>query len=340
MKKAKIILFVGVIALLSSCASKRPIGKFDTAQNTPPPQYADLKYWAAHPDKADFADRIPSNAPELEDAQKTASVDVFFLHPTTYTIKSGNTRWNAALENAALNTKTDESPIQYQASIFNGVGRVFAPRYRQAHIAAYFTSDTASAKAAFELAYQDIRAAFVYYLEHWNGSRPIIIASHSQGTTHATRLMKEFFDGKTLQNRLIVAYTLGMPLQKDIFQNIPLCEQPTQTGCYCAWRTFADGYEPPRGKGANIAVVNPLTWRTTDERASADLHEGAVLFGFKKMSPKSLETQIHNGILWTTKPKFRGSALYRNKNYHAGDFNLFYMNVRNDVKRREGYFWK
>ena len=53
---------------------------------------------------------------------------------------------------------------------------------------------------------EDVKAAFQYYLEHYNNGRPIIIASHSQGTTHAKRLLKEFFDGTALQHQLVAAY--------------------------------------------------------------------------------------------------------------------------------------
>jgi hypothetical protein len=44
-----------------------------------------------------------------------------------------------------------------------------------------------------------VKTAFLYYLQHYNNGRPIIIASHSQGATHGKRLLKEFFDGKELQ---------------------------------------------------------------------------------------------------------------------------------------------
>ena len=49
-----------------------------------------------------------------------------------------------------------------------------------------------------------MRAAFIYYLKNHNHGRPIIIASHSQGTWHAGRLLKEFFEGKPLQT--VTAY--------------------------------------------------------------------------------------------------------------------------------------
>ena len=81
--------------------------------------------------------------------------------------------WNASIEDRKLNDKTDGSTILYQASIFNGAGKVYAPRYRQAHLHAYFTNKRkGEAQKAFELAYADVKAAFEYYLQHYNQGRP------------------------------------------------------------------------------------------------------------------------------------------------------------------------
>ena len=124
-----------------------------------------------------------------KDYQQDQTVDVFFLHPTTLTDQEDD-RWNADFQDAKLNAKTDYSSILYQASTFNEY-RVFAPRYRQAHIRSYFTTDTTRARQAFDTAYEDIRQAFTYYLKNYNQGRPIVIASHSQGSTHAIRLLKE-----------------------------------------------------------------------------------------------------------------------------------------------------
>jgi len=39
-------------------------------------------------------------------------------------------------------------------------------------------------------------------------------------------------------------------------------------------------------------------------------------------------------MLWISRPRFPWSFLYMKKNYHVGDFNLFYVNVRENVKLR------
>ena len=332
-------LCVAVLSL-NACGSKRPVGAFDASKTATAPNYSDLKNWAAHPEKHDFADSIPSNS-GLKDEQATAEVDVFFVHPTSYTLKKGNNAWNGDPGNQALNDKTDKGAILFQASIFNGAGRIYAPRYRQAHYAAYVSRDRESSKKALELAYVDVKMAFEFYLKNWNNGRPIILAAHSQGSQHAARLLKDFFEGTNLKNRLVVAYIPGMPIPKNLCKDIKPCDTPEQTGCFCSWRTFKTGYEPPKlVLGDNISVVNPLSMTTEKGVVSAEKHLGGVLIGFKKASERTINADIYNGILWISKPVFRGSFLYRTPNYHVGDFNLFYFNVREDAKRRVGLFWK
>ena len=207
MRLPLLFLVVSCLIYAQSCAFKPPA--FSTASAPVAPDYTDLDNWAAHPDKADMADRLPGNG--LEDRQFSSQVDVFFLHPTTYTRKGKE--WNADIKDTKLNEKTDESTILYQASIFNGVGKVYAPRYRQVHLSSFYQDNKETLGDAFELAYDDLKKAFIYFLENNNNKRPIIIAAHSQGALHAIRLLQEFFDNKPLQNRLVAAYVVGWPVK-------------------------------------------------------------------------------------------------------------------------------
>ncbi len=297
------------------------------------PDYSKLEYWAAHPNKWDPSDTIPLL---LNKGEKPKEVDVFYLHPTTYTGDMPEGKPNAEIDDATLNYKTDYSPVLYQASVFNERARVFAPRYRQAHIKMYGEQDSTKLYAAFNLAYEDIKKAFQYYLEHENNGRPIIIASHSQGTTHSTRLVKEFFDGKPLMNQLVCAYMIGMRVKKDEYNSIPVCSDPSQSGCFVSWRTFRYDYEGDwvSKSDSSIAVVNPMSWRTNGDVADQSIHKGAVLYNLNKIYNHTQNAWVQGNALWITHPKFPGSFLYRNKNYHAGDINLFYVDIREDVSRR------
>ncbi|MFI5133593.1 MAG: DUF3089 domain-containing protein [Chitinophagales bacterium] len=233
MRRLSVFLIIICITLFFSCSDKYLAFKshytFKSANGKP--DYSDLNYWAAHPWKHDPSDSIPK---PLQNDSKDSSVDVFFLHPTTYTKKLKSKNLNADIDDSYINAKTDYSTILYQASVFNYRCRVFAPRYRQAHISTFFISDTAKATKAFDIAYEDLKTAFEYYLQHWNNGRPIIIAAHSQGSMLAERLLKDFFENKPLQKKLVVAYIAGWPVPKEYFASLKMCTDSLQTGCLCS----------------------------------------------------------------------------------------------------------
>jgi hypothetical protein len=305
----------------------------------PAPVYARPEAWAALPTRPDPADRTPADT--LRDGQAAAPADVFFIHPTTFTQRpKNNYHWNADAADAKINQKTDEGTILNQASIFNAAGRVYAPRYRQAHIHAYFTRHKEDAQAAFDTAYADVRRAFEYYLAHYNQGRPIIIAAHSQGAQHGRRLVKEFFDGQPRQRQLVAAYLVGMPTPANAFAQIPPCNSPRQTGCFCTWNTYSRDYYPPNyesylGQAVN---VNPLLWTTAPTPAPARLNLGAVGRNFKLYPPGTVDAQVEGGMLWIGRLNVRGAGLLRLKNWHIADYNLFYLNVRQNARERVAAF--
>lgn len=326
-----------ITSILFSCGV-RPKGDFGETTIPNAPDYSKMEAWAALPSKQDNADKVPAN--KFPNNQETAKVDVFFLHPTTYTGSKGHKLWNGPIDDEKLNAKTDEGTIMYQASIFNGAGKIYAPRYRQAHLHAYYSEDKKTTQQAFDLAYSDIKAAFEYYLEHYNKGKPIILACHSQGTTHGGRLLKEFFDGKALQDKLVAAYLVGIPVPKDYFDQLKPCETPKETGCFCTWRSYKKGKYPKTHDPNNtIIVTNPLSWNRDTKEVPKTKNEGGVLLKFDKVLPELTSAQIHQGLLWLEKPKFPGSFLYFNPNYHIADYNLYYVNVRkNAIERVEAFF--
>ncbi len=343
------IVSVGILFLLMSCCFSCSKSTYVNTNNfssellNQQPDYSDLNNWAAHPYKTDPSDSVPKDL-QLE-YHPDSTIDVFFIHPTSYVDMNRPFGWNASLNNLSINQKTDNGSILFQASIFNEVGRVFAPRYRQANLSAYFPKnlqDSTNAMAAFELAYQDVKLAFEYYLFHNNNGRPIIIASHSQGSTHGKRLIKEFFDNSNLKNKLVVAYLVGMPIETDYLKNIKACISPVQTACICSWRTYKDGYQPPfvEKETFKAIVTNPLTWDSSKPVATRDLNKGGILLKFNKKVEKVTNAAVFGNVLWSNKPHFFGNVFYTTKNYHVADMNLYYMNIRENAALRAKLFWK
>jgi hypothetical protein len=309
---------------------------FDLSASPPAPNYSQLAHWAAHPLKKDMADSLPKGA-KLSNNQENATADVFFVHPTIFTKKpSDQYQWNAALSDSALNKQVDASTILNQATVFNGSCKIYAPRYRQAHYFSFFTDSTNHAQQALDLAYTDIRAAFEYYLQHYNKGRPIVIASHSQGSYHSRRLLKEFFDGQALQKQLVVAYLAGYDVPNTMYQHIAASQTPSQIGSYACWNTYASGYKPPNYTKALIhsTCTNPITWSSANG-ATASYAQNAGALGRKfKIIPNASNAKTANGILWIDKLNITGGKLIRKKVWHIADINLFWMNIRQNVAER------
>jgi hypothetical protein len=304
------------------------------AQLPAPPDYSSLDNWAASPHKMDTSDKIPDG---INDEETDKKADVFFVHPTSYFDEADTANWNAWLTDEEVNKETDYKSILFQASVFNGSCRVFAPRYRQANMEVFYKMGTPEATAAFDLAYSDVKAAFQYYLQNENKNRPIVIASHSQGTLHAIRLLQEFFDDLPLQNQLVCAYIPGYRIKNDAFKSIKVSEKPNQTGCFAGWRSYEKGEIPGRvlAENGDCVCVNPLTWTTSEMWVSKEHHFG-IMNGFDKIIPNTVATGIEpkTKILWVESPDVILEGMKKGKDLHVYDFNLFWMNIRENVKLR------
>lgn len=340
MRRVLFTLFTITLFLSYSQSAKKYKGKYgvEHLEKVPPaPDYSKLDLWIAHPEVNDMADMVPGKG-ELAQYQDSADVDVFFIYPTIYTKKQDKDHpWFADVYDEKLNKRIGESTIKYQATVFNASGKIYAPLYRQAHIGIYYGDDLKLKVEALDFAYQDVKKAFKYYLENWNNERPIIIASHSQGTNHAVTLLKEFFEyDEELKKQLVAAYIVGMPIDKDTFNEISPCKKEDDLGCWLTWNTYRRDYYPPDHEFwySNALNMNPLSWSTGDEYVSWGANRGGILKNYKKIRPGLSDAQNADGMLWINKPKFFGNFLLGWKRYHIVDYNLFYMNIRENVEVR------
>lgn len=328
--KQIVVSLVLLFSVLLSTAQQNKLAAFTVTD------YSSINNWASHPWKKDFGDSVPAPLRNTYNPD-TSKADVFFIHPTTYTEDGRLFGWNAPVDNATLNQQTDEGTILFQATIFNEAGRLFAPRYQQAHIDAYFTIGGQGTQA-LNNAYEDVKAAFQYYLEHYNNGRPIIIASHSQGSTHSQRLVKEFFDGKPLQSKLVAAYIIGMDVNPNQYASIKECKTPTQSGCICSWRTYEKGFVPLYIKleNFNSIVTNPLTWDALKPDASKKANDGSIIVDFNTIIPSVADAQAKTKVLWISTSPF--SDQIPTNDFHVLDLGLYYVDVRKNAKKRAEAF--
>lgn len=325
MKYAFVALLMAVSA--ASCFNRKA---FDKTVPPPAPDYSNAAHWIALPDRKDAGDTlVPGGG--LKDGQGQAQADVFYIHPTLY-LKGK--KWNADLNWKKINKKGDDC-TRFQGTAYNSSCRVYAPRYRQAVLRSYYPQHEADGKKALQLAYSDVKKAFEYYLEHYNQGRPVIIAGHSQGAGHATQLLKDFFDGKPLQEKLVAGYPIGATISAREFKHIPLADSASQTGCYVTWNAVAWGTKPERGfvRYKDCACVNPLSWKTGTEAVPATLNKGGLSFRYKGIDPALCSARCIDGLLWISKPNKKG--YYKlGKSYHVVDYNLFYINLRENAALR------
>lgn len=338
MKKYSFLLFI--ITIYACNTSYNVHYSFKDIPIHDAPDYSNYSNWSALPFIKDYADEVPNE--EYQNLQEQSKIDVFFIHPTTL-LNNKSPEWNASISDSQINYFTDYWPIRHQASVFNNVGRIFAPRYRQAHIKSYYHIENGGREAIL-FAYEDIKKAFEYYLENYNKGRPFIIASHSQGTTHASFIIRDYIDNTDLKEKLVAAYLVGMSVDKNTFKNIPPCENADQTACFVSWQTYSDGFIPSDNFDEirkNAFVVNPITWTTEDGYSNFDDHKGILMQNFKTVHKKSVIAKINKkkNIIWIKKPKIPFTYLSKMTNYHVADYNLYWFNIRENIANRtENYF--
>lgn len=278
---------------LNFVSSVKPVNEFSISSLPSPPDYAIKSHWAALPDVYNKSELVPEG--ELSVPTNDRVADVFFVHPTTHFGK----QWNAAIDDQKSSKIVDEVIMPSQASVFNRCCRIFAPRYRQATFYSFYKG-TNSGRKALELAYEDVKKAFYYYMEHYNDGRPFFIGSHSQGTLHAVRLLEEVIDHSEYARQLVAAYVLGFRFPKAKafnMQQLHVCRHEKDIHCLIGWDSYLDGANPFRyakrlehfynGKWKRIRKrpvlgINPLRWTNGTALAPKDLNLGAVSVIFER----------------------------------------------------------
>ncbi|WP_417611890.1 DUF3089 domain-containing protein [Parasphingorhabdus sp.] len=316
--------------------------------------YADPSMWLARPGMIEDnpALWLPKDIAEadvtLPDDKKAA---VFFVHPTSFLKKD---QWNAPLDDKESQTRA-RIFLRGQASAFNTVGDVWAPRYRQATLGAFLT-DKPEGQQALDAAYQDVLTAFDYFVSEIPSDQPIILAGHSQGSLHLTNLLKDRVAGTPLANRIVAAYVVGWPVsvETDVPEmGLGICETPDQSNCLLSWESFAEpadygriievydrtiGFNGEPRKGSKLLCSNPINGdvdsaaQASDNlgtlKPNADLSDATLVVG-------SIPARCdERGFLLIGDPPDMGPYALPGNNYHVYDYSLFWTNIRADVKRR------
>lgn len=330
-------MFRDMLGFMAFRAYVKPAAAFSETIAPSAPDYSKPEHWAALPGREDAADFTPEG---VADGQADATVDVFFVHPTTYLSSAG---WNAPMGYEPADNWVRNAVLPGQASVFNGTARVFAPHYRQAQIYVFFALEDGGYDA-LELAYTDIAAAFEHYLDEYNNGRPFILAGHSQGALLSRWLLERRISGTPLVDKLVAAFPIGYPMSidelHDSMPDVPVCASAAQTGCLVTWNTISDGYQallPTQG----IVCVNPLTWTIDGARAGFRDNAGGLSIVSESVIPGVADAQCENGMLHVSEIR---TGIYDDLpnmgkgNHHLLDYALYWSNIRmNSDERVEAF---
>lgn len=345
------VLTVGVLADWDDImrTGLDPREPFQTYRPPAAPDYAKAAAWALLPAGPDHP------------ASSDPPADIFFIHPTTF---DGGRDWNGPIDDAASQRLLDRVMLPNYAGPFARVGRLFAPRYRQASLYAHQTLRE-DARAARVFAYGDVLTAFRYYLAHFNQGRPIILVGVEQGGLLVDRLLREQIDGDPqLAAHLAAAYLIDAVVPAAPYQGalpVSACVRRDQAHCVVGWMPVAES--DPEGAqrilsralvwGADdqlynladdqrVLCVNPLLGAQTEQDAPAKLNLGAanateLEWGARPaFLPRQVSARCVGGVLRVSHPRsstLRPSRRWPDK-YKAPGNNLFFADLEADAMKR------
>ncbi|MAV79941.1 MAG: hypothetical protein CBD31_04310 [Flavobacteriaceae bacterium TMED171] len=337
MRLSKLVKSYLLLIILGSISCRTAYQNITFNEKSVPlkPDYSESKSWAVLPGK------YPRVLKDFEKIKRDQKADVFYIYPTLFSDKNVSD-WNADIWTSSIRQDVFDTAVKYQASAWQNAGDLYVPFYRQAHYRIFVEPDNKMVRTAWEIAYEDVKNAFQYYLKHYNKGKPIIIASHSQGSMHAKRLIKEFFDSKPMRNQLVAAYLIGARVLPNEFNTIQPLEDPKATGGFISWNAYKMNNLPKNyNKWFQGGVTtNPITWDTQNTSKKSN-HKG-LLSKDLKLYPKSLNIELVDGILWTSLPEIPGRIfLSLIKNYHFADINLFWKDIeQNAIARVDSWYKK
>ncbi|MCH5265577.1 MAG: DUF3089 domain-containing protein [Lachnospiraceae bacterium] len=286
----------------------------------------------------------------------TKEADTIYLYPTAFIDPSPGAPSMSTIDDESMHAGA-QFMFGRQATAFMESTNVFAPYYRQGNLAVLAGM---AAEELIENLHQegrtDVFGALDYYFEHYNGGRPFILASHSQGSSMTIIVLEEYMrEHPEYYERMIAAYVLGFSVTQDDLEENPhlkFAEGADDTGVIISWNT-----EGPENKGSeslllrpNTIAINPINWKRDDTYASREENMGSRTMNMETgeysitkpgIADARLDTE-RGTVICTTLPEayVTTEALNGIENpfgpasLHGMDYDAYYFNLQANVKTR------
>ena len=269
--------------------------------------------------------------------------DVFFLYPTCYFIDKTEF---CPVDDAGMRSEAQKLRDAH-IGIFDRAN-FFAPYYRQLSIP-YIKKTTIFGMlntAVQAVPLEDCKNAFIRYLENDNRGKPVIFASHSQGTIVMKELLvwiKEKYP--EVLNRTIAAYLIGFPVNEKYLKKTGLAfaQGGDDTGVIISYNTEspAASYNPFIFMRRGTLVINPINWKRDTTYAEKKESLGSyVRFGdappVDRFNFADAYLNLKRGTVVTNAAII--DAYWAEGVLHRYDYDLFYYDLQHNVRKRTAAF--
>lgn len=285
--------------------------------------------------------------PEIPSENKGLTAFALYLHPTTDRAVEARSADPLTVEGGPV-----DDAVRFQATVLNGVARIWAPRFRQASRGAL------AAGGALAPALEDVTAAFDHALAQSPPDAPFFLLGHDQGAMLLLQLLRARVVGTPLARRLVVAYLAGLQVDAAALGGLPICADPRATGCAAVWATARAGVQPaacgvdrcpPASRPARAVCFNPVTGGpgpgAPGEHRGAGPGGGLLGGSFAGFAVGLVATRCGpDGVLQVDDAAEADGLSARDLvgvdggDYHAQDVNLFYLDLRADAATRLAAF--
>lgn len=285
---------------------------------------------------------------------KNNEVDVFYLYPTVWYGDGTNKDFVCPIDFKPMRENATNALIS-QSTIFEEVGNIYAPFYRQAD-ALYIldTNNNIKNKEKYfnDIPKKDALAAFDYFIKNFNNNKPFILMGHSQGAMMIKEILKDYFKtNENLNNRLVAAYIIGYSVTTNDLEKNPhlkFAKGEYDTGVIISYDVESpefNGYNPTLLEGA--IAINPITWTLEEDEATKEKSLGSCFFAGTNYNIvknfASAKVDKKRGVIKCDSinaDDFYIDGMFEKGNYHVYDIALYYNDLKENARKRVGAFWK
>lgn len=280
------------------------------------------------------------------------SADCFLICPTVFL--GGEGQYNLPLANKqSKELRAFVGALNMERGIYDASCTMYAPFYQQVSLEVYKLPEV-QREQYLQLAYADVREAFQAYLKQ--SQKPFVLAGFSQGADMCLRLLKEFGGDEAVAKRLVACYAIGWRVTEAELKAHPwlkMAQSAMDIGVIVSFNSESaavqDSLMVP--KGMRTKAINPLTWRTDNNYASALHNKGACFTDYsaniKKEEPYFCGAWLdaERGTL-KINSKITAQAyppvldIFAAGVYHLYDYQFFYRNLQENVALRTSAYWR